>query len=83
MPEPAEGRMADYYITYRIRREDGKSAPARISAARLAHDEQHRDMLVFKNSADQTVALLNRDAVIAVDRREPETARGRTEITET
>jgi hypothetical protein len=66
MPTLTEADLADH----RVRFDSGNTAITR--AAYVTTEEKHPDMLAFKDHLNRTVLLVRREAVLTVERLEPE-----------
>jgi hypothetical protein len=65
MPQLTEASLADHVVTFH---DHAKQEPRTIRCAYIQGDETLPHLLVFKDHEHRTVALVNQDMVLAVER---------------
>jgi hypothetical protein len=69
MPELTEASLRDHIVTFH----DPRQEPRTIRCAYVSGEDSLPHLLVFKDHEHRTVALVNQDLVLAVERQPPST----------
>jgi hypothetical protein len=69
MPQLTEASLADHVVTFH----DPRQEPRTIRCAYVSGEDSLPHLLVFKDHEHRTVALVNQDMVLTVERQPPST----------